>query len=106
MVVPTFTVRRSGLNTKLSIVTGTTLFCATDGAMTQASAAPVTKAINSIRIGSTLQRRVDDGEALLAALEGHTGDAQHRTKLVIGDLHRTGRRRAAWRRLRVRRRAG
>ena len=35
-VVPAFTVTRSGTNTKLSIVTEAALFCASDGAMTQA----------------------------------------------------------------------
>src|SRR3954470_20876249 len=106
-MVPTLTVTRAGSNTKLSITTATPLFCAASGDSRQATAAPAAKAISAIlRIGSALQRRVDDGEALVAALECHGADAEQRAKLVVGNLHRTGRRGAARRRLRERCRTG
>src|SRR4029079_3802543 len=93
-VVPAFTVSRSGLNTKLSILTSKPAVCAASGANAQARAAPVAKAISTLRMGSAMQRRVDHGETLVAAPERHTGDAEHRAELVFGHLHRSRR----WRR--------
>src|SRR3954468_8851725 len=104
-VVPAFTVSRSGLNTKLSILTSTPAVCGASGASTKARAAPIAKAIRTIRIGSALQRGVDDSETLVAAFERHAGDAEHRAELVFGYLHRSGRRRGSRRRLRKRGRA-
>src|ERR1700738_1072771 len=47
-----------------------------------------------------LQWRVDDREALIAALEVDAGNAKQAAKLVVGDLHRPGRGGGARRRLR------
>src|ERR1700730_12303297 len=52
-----------------------------------------------------LQWRVDDREVLSAALEVDAGNAEQAAKLVVGDLHRPGRRGGARRRLRERGRA-
>src|SRR5258708_3288499 len=52
-----------------------------------------------------LQRRVDDRKALIARLEVDAGDAEQAAKLVVGDLHRSGRGGTARRRLRERGRA-
>src|SRR3979490_2157451 len=53
---------------------------------------PRPRGVNDVMlIPSALQRRVDDGEALIAGLEVDTGDAEQRAKLVVGDLHRPGR---------------
>src|SRR3982074_1160628 len=52
-----------------------------------------------------LQRRVDDREVLNAALEVDAGNAEQAAKLVVGDLHRSGRGGGARRRLRERGRA-
>src|SRR5258708_7419737 len=43
---------------------------------------------------------VSDGEWLGALLHRDRSDAEHAAKLVLGDLHRAGRGRTAWRRLR------
>src|SRR3979490_2286887 len=62
---------------------------------------PRPRGVNDVMwITSALQRRVDDGEALIAGLEVDAGDAEHRAKLVVGDLHRSGRRGTARRGLR------
>src|ERR1700676_5163149 len=52
-----------------------------------------------------LQWRVDDREVLSAALEVDAGNAEQAAKLVVGDLHRPGRRGGARHRLRERGRA-
>src|SRR6185312_4918941 len=54
---------------------------------------------------STLQRRVDDAEPLLALLAGDAGSAEQRAQLVACDLHRAGRLRRTGRGLRERGRA-
>src|SRR5450432_3927480 len=59
----------------------------------------------SSRIPLALQRRVDDRKALIARLEVDTGNPKQAAKLVVGDLHRSGRGGGARRRLRERGRA-
>src|SRR5262249_25234297 len=58
------------------------------------------------KIPSAGQRRVDDGELLVALLEVDAGNAEHAAKLGVFDLHRAGRGGGARRRLRERGRAG
>src|SRR3978361_1097162 len=47
--------------------------------------------VDVMLMSSALQLRVDDGEALIAVLEVDAGDPEQRPKLVVGDLHRSGR---------------
>src|SRR6185437_11317884 len=54
---------------------------------------------------SALQRGVDDGELLVATIEGHARGAEHGAQFVVRHLHRAGRLRRARRRLRERGRA-
>src|SRR5208282_3835925 len=86
----------------------------TTAASTPAAAAPSAAAARAARIvagielrmillSSTLQRRVDDREPLLALLKADAGDAKQAAQLVVGDLQRPGRGRRARRRLRKRR---
>ena len=48
----------------------------------------------------SLQRRVDNREALFVFFEGDMGDAEHFARLVIRHFHRARRRRSSRRRLR------
>src|ERR1700733_2063272 len=111
-VVPTFPVSWAGAKVKLSIVTVVFSACAAPGCWqndmtmtTTRRTARLRRVTDSILNSSALQRRVDDREALIAGLEIDAGDAEQAAKLVVGDLHRTGRGRGARRRLRERGRA-
>src|SRR5450631_3298259 len=111
-VSPTFTFNSAGAKVKLSIVTLVSSACTgalprqKDIAAAMASRPrPRRMTVSMTNFPLTLQRRVDDGEALLAGLEVDAGDPEHAAKLVVGDLHRPGRGRRTRRRLRERSRA-
>src|ERR1035441_2563484 len=86
-VSPVFTVICCGLKVKLSIFTSTSAAWAglVTAIVAATSSAIAPSARNFVRVmgRSALQRRVDDGEPLLALLEGHAGGAEHAAQLVV-----------------------
>src|SRR5450631_2068183 len=103
-VSPAFTVICCGLKVKLSIFTSMSAaragLAAAIAAATRSAIAPSARNFVRVMGRSALQRRVDDGEPLLALLEGHAGGAEHAAQFVVRNFHRAGRRRGAGRRLR------
>src|SRR5690242_2130348 len=103
-VVPAFTVSCAGSKVKLSIVTDASSQWAADICIASAAAAASRMALvrkfRDIIRSLALQRRIDDGEALLAGFEDDAGGAEQAAQPVGGDLHRPGRWRGAGRGLR------
>src|ERR1700730_3416060 len=108
-VSPTFTFSSAGEKVKLSMVTLiSSAWARTPRGSSRAAARMRLRKTVLIMCDIPLagQRRVDDGELVLALLEVDAGDAEHAAKLGVLDLHRSGRAGGAGLRLRECGRAG
>src|SRR5262249_49108740 len=98
MVWPTFIVSWAGSNTKLSMCTAKGAAGASARAVPTGSSMVATTAMPKSRrlieliamVPSALQRRVDDGEPLVALLEVDAGNPEQTAQPGVLDLHRAG----------------